>query len=62
MLGDLVGTAGSVVRDEQSAGRQGAESLDRAGSRLVSPEDGAVQVEQQAVMKMRKGFHVRTVP
>ena len=62
MVGDLGSAARGVVGHEQQPGVQRGESVDRAGRGLVSAKDRSVQVEQQAVVEVRKRCHVRTVP
>ncbi len=62
MLGHFGGSAGRVVGDEQGAGADCGEGLDGARRGFVAAEDGAVEVEEEAIMVLRKGTHVRPAP
>lgn len=55
----IVGGAGGVVGDEQFANLRGIEGVDGTFGRRVTAEHGAVQIEQQAIMLLHKGCHVR---
>jgi hypothetical protein len=46
MLGDLGGPAGCVVGDEQDAGADYRECLDRAVSGFMTAKNGAVEIEK----------------
>ena len=59
VLGHLLGGAGGIVGDEQLAGVGPVQRVDGALGRLMAAENGAVEVEQQAIMLLRKGCHVR---
>ncbi len=62
VLGDLCGPAGGVVGDVERPRADRRERLDGAGGRFVPAEHGAVEVQKQAIMFLRKGAHVRQAP
>ena len=59
VLGNLIGCARGVVGDVQGASGHRSERVDRARRGFVTPEHGAVEVEKQAIVFLRKGCHVR---
>ena len=62
VLGDLLGAAGRIVGHEQDPGFDGGQCLDGAVGGRMPAEHGAIEVEQQAIMLLRKGAHVRRAP
>ena len=62
MLGDFAGHARGVVGHEQRADPDGGQGLHGTLRRLLTAEDGAVEIEEQAVVLLRKGRHVRKAP
>ena len=62
VLGDFGRSAGGVVGDEQYPGADDGQRLDGAGRGFMSAEDRAVEVEEQAIVVLRKRTHVRRAP
>ena len=59
VLGDLVGTAGRIVGDEQRTSTNGSERFDGAAGGFMAAEDRAIEVDEKAVMFLRKRAQVR---
>jgi hypothetical protein len=57
--GDVTGCAGRIVGDVEDSRLERREGVDGPGGRLVSTEDGAVEIEQQAVMLRSNACHNR---